>query len=139
MISDLGPFSLLLSLISEATILFPLPCEAFSPGLFAHGPPPGPTILMKLLRGEILEEIRPWLVGAKLAALPKPDNTLRPIAVGDTLRRLVGKLAIKELEGLLVLAHHLLRQPLEVGVRRLRLASVHGATNDGRRALSNNL
>ena len=27
--------------------------QAFSPGLFAHGPPPGPHILMRLLRGEI--------------------------------------------------------------------------------------
>ena len=28
--------------------------QPFSPGLFAHGPPPGPHILMRLLRGEIL-------------------------------------------------------------------------------------
>ena len=27
--------------------------QAFSPGLFAHGPPPGPHILMRLLRGEV--------------------------------------------------------------------------------------
>ena len=27
--------------------------QPFSPGLFAHGPPPGPHILMRLLRGEI--------------------------------------------------------------------------------------
>ena len=31
--------------------------------------------------------------GGKLAALPKPDGTLRPIAVGDTLPRLTSKLA----------------------------------------------
>ena len=30
--------------------------QAFSPGLFAHGPPPGPHILMRLLRGEITVE-----------------------------------------------------------------------------------
>ena len=27
--------------------------QTFSPGLFAHGPPPGPDILMRLLRGEL--------------------------------------------------------------------------------------
>ena len=27
--------------------------QPFSPGLFAHGPPPGPHILMRLLRGDI--------------------------------------------------------------------------------------
>ena len=27
--------------------------QAFTPSLFAHGPPPGPHILMRLLRGEI--------------------------------------------------------------------------------------
>ena len=27
--------------------------QPFSPGLFAHGSPPGPSILLKLLRGDI--------------------------------------------------------------------------------------
>ena len=27
--------------------------QPFSPGLFSHGPPPGPHILMRLLRGDI--------------------------------------------------------------------------------------
>ena len=30
--------------------------QAFSPGLFGRGPPPGPNILMRLLRGEIQED-----------------------------------------------------------------------------------
>ena len=30
--------------------------QAFSPALFNHGPPPGPHILMRLLRGDITEE-----------------------------------------------------------------------------------
>ena len=54
------------------------------------------TLSNSLLRGEVPDEVGPWLFGAKLAALPKPDGTLRPIAVGDTIRRLVGKLAINE-------------------------------------------
>ena len=30
--------------------------QPFSPGLSAHGPPPGPHLLMRLLRGEILAD-----------------------------------------------------------------------------------
>ena len=50
-----------------------------------------------LLRGKVPEEVRPWMFGAKLAALPKPDGSLRPIAVGDTLRRLAGKLVLSDI------------------------------------------
>jgi hypothetical protein len=51
-----------------------------------------------LLQGRAPESVRPWLCGAKLVALPKHDNTLRPIAVGETLRRLVAKLALSASE-----------------------------------------
>ena len=49
-----------------------------------------------LLRGGTPHDVGAWLLGAKLAALPKPDATLRPIAVGEVLRRLVGKAAATE-------------------------------------------
>jgi len=49
-----------------------------------------------LLRGGTPDDVGAWLLGAKLAALRKPDSTLRPIAVGEVLRRLVGKAAAAE-------------------------------------------
>lgn len=48
-------------------------------------------VLSMLARGDIPAEVRPLICGASLVALPKRDGGLRPIAVGDTLRRLVGK------------------------------------------------
>ena len=30
--------------------------QAFSPALFGHGPPPGPHILMRLLRGDLARD-----------------------------------------------------------------------------------
>jgi hypothetical protein len=42
-------------------------------------------------RGEAPADVQPWLCGASLVALPKEGGDLRPVAVGDTLRRLVGK------------------------------------------------
>ena len=44
--------------------------------------------------GEFLSDLIPFLCRAKFAALPKPDGGgLRPIAVGETLRRIVSKAA----------------------------------------------
>ena len=44
-----------------------------------------------LAKGEAPAEVRAFMSGAMLAALPKDDGDLRPIAVGEVLRRLVGK------------------------------------------------
>jgi len=44
-----------------------------------------------MLRGDCPEAVLPWVMGAKLAALPKPAGGLRPIAVGETLRRIAAK------------------------------------------------
>ena len=50
------------------------------------------TSLVTLLAcGEAPPEIAPCLAGASLMALPKKDNGVRPVAVGDTLRRLTSK------------------------------------------------
>ena len=43
------------------------------------------------VRGEATEEVRSFLSGASLTALPKEDGDPRPIAVGEVLRRLGGK------------------------------------------------
>ena len=44
-----------------------------------------------ILRGETPTEIIPLLAGANLSAFVKKDGGIRPIAVGETIRRLVGK------------------------------------------------
>ena len=46
------------------------------------------------MSGLIPNEIRPIFFGANLLALTKKDGGLRPIAVGDTLRRLTAKCAL---------------------------------------------
>ena len=48
-----------------------------------------------VLSRETHEEIRPLFFGASLTALNKKEGGVRPIAVGCTLRRLVGKIASK--------------------------------------------
>lgn len=48
-----------------------------------------------ILSGNIPEEIRPVLFGAALTALKK-DGGIRPIAVGNTLRRLAGKVVSRK-------------------------------------------
>jgi hypothetical protein len=49
------------------------------------------AVVNMMLRGDCPESVRPWVMGAKLAALPKQAGGLRPIAVGETLRRIAGK------------------------------------------------
>ena len=53
------------------------------------------TALVNLLvKGEACAAAQPFLCGAALAALPKSSGGLRPVAVGETLRRLVAKAAV---------------------------------------------
>lgn len=47
----------------------------------------------KMLKGEIPRAILPILYGAKLIAFSKPNGGVRPIAIGNTLRRLTAKAA----------------------------------------------
>ena len=49
------------------------------------------AVINILLRGEAPDGARSFLSGASLTALPKDDGDLRPIAVGEVLRRLAGK------------------------------------------------
>ena len=46
-----------------------------------------------ILEGNIPLELRPYFFGAILIALQKTDGVLRPIAVGNTFRRLPAKYA----------------------------------------------
>jgi hypothetical protein len=50
------------------------------------------TAVVNLLgQGRACAEVAPFLAGASLAAVPKPSGGVRPLAVGEVLRRLVGK------------------------------------------------
>ena len=51
----------------------------------------------KILAGEVPNSVRPFFAGANLSAFTKPGNGIRPIAVGETLRRLVAKCASRKL------------------------------------------
>ena len=52
-----------------------------------------------VLPGILPEDVRRVFYGANLMALSKKDNGVRPIAVGLTLRRLVGKVVMARLKG----------------------------------------
>ena len=69
-------------------------------------------VIQMMLRGEIPEDVRPWVCGVSLMALRKPNNSIRPAAVGETLRRLCSKVAI-ELMGSSVRS---ILEPVQVGV-----------------------
>jgi len=48
--------------------------------------------LNALLDGSINSQLAPWVVGAPLTAIRKPTSGVRPIAVGETFRRLASRL-----------------------------------------------
>ena len=50
------------------------------------------AVLTKMVNGNIGEHVAPFLFGANLFALLKPNKDVRPIACGEVLRRLAGKI-----------------------------------------------
>jgi hypothetical protein len=52
-------------------------------------------VVNHILAGKIPEDILPFLYGASLVALEKKDGGVRPIAIGCTIRRIVGKVACR--------------------------------------------
>ena len=49
------------------------------------------SLLNVLAKGDAPESLSPFLAGATLTALPKKDDGIRPVAVGDVWRRLTAK------------------------------------------------
>ena len=49
------------------------------------------------LAGKVPDQVAPYLCGARLHAANKKDGGIRPIAIGNLLRRLVSKLAARGL------------------------------------------
>ena len=82
-------------------------------------------VVTKLARGDAPTRIRPFLNGAALIALPKPSGDLRPIAVGEVLRRLVSKCMLDSCSD----EAKARLEPLQVGVgtRQGAEATVHVA------------
>ena len=74
------------------------------------------TALVQLLaKGAAPRELAPYLAGASLTALPKKDGSARPIAVGETLRRLTAKCLCAEYQD----RASCLLFPLQIGVAQL--------------------
>ena len=44
-----------------------------------------------MAKGAVPSDMRPWVCGASLNALPKPTGDHRPVAAGETLRRVAAK------------------------------------------------
>ena len=56
------------------------------------------SVVNLLASGEATRDIARFMAGGGLTPLRKPDNEVRPIAVGETLRRLVGKCLVRHEE-----------------------------------------
>ena len=54
--------------------------------------------LQKLIDGSCPSEFRPFIFGASLIAIKKKDGGTRPIAIGETIRRLAAKLVLQHLD-----------------------------------------
>ena len=66
----------------------------------------------RLARGQAPRDIIPWLTGAPLTPLRKRDGGVRPIAVGETIRRLIASILMRRIRD--QAAEHL--APHQVGV-----------------------
>lgn len=79
------------------------------------------------LAGGFNEQVAPFLNGARLIALIKPDGTERPIAIGEVLRRITARyaaLSIKE-----VSSDHFLPEQVAIAVPGGAEAAIHSVTH----------
>lgn len=63
-------------------------------------------------QGKMPNELAPWFAGAALTPLRKRDNGIRPVAVGETLRRMISSILMKRVAA----AAQEVLEPLQVGV-----------------------
>ena len=70
------------------------------------------AVCTMMLRGEMPPEHTPWITGMPLTPLKKPDGGIRPIAVGENLRRIVSSI---ELSRVMTRARDYL-VPFQIGV-----------------------
>ena len=86
--------------------------DACSPGTIGTLHQHLAAVVALLANGQACEAVAPVLCGAHLVAVPKPKGGVRPIAIGELLRRLTGKCLMSQL-------HTSARQhffPAQVGV-----------------------
>ena len=70
-------------------------------------------VIQLMLHGEVPEDIRQWICGASLMALRKLNGSLRPVAVGESLRRLCSKVAVELMDS----SVKSILEPVQVGVQ----------------------
>ena len=66
-----------------------------------------------LLQGEVPDAVRPFVCGASVMSLRKPNGSLRPIAVGETFRRITGKVAVELISD----RARAVLEPIQLGVK----------------------
>jgi hypothetical protein len=59
------------------------------------------SLILYLARGDIPDPLRLFITGARLVGIPKKNDDLRPIAIGETLRRLTAKCLLKQNYGVI--------------------------------------
>ena len=69
-------------------------------------------LVVRLVQGRAPRDVAKWLCGATLFAMPKKDGGMRPIAVGEVLRRLAAKVVCAAYKDDVI--DHL--WPLQIGV-----------------------
>ncbi len=74
--------------------------------------------------GRFHVESRPWFCGARLIGLEKQPSGVRPIAVGEVLRRLAGKCLVQRCQDDVI--EHLVPLQLGVGVTKAAEIISHG-------------
>jgi hypothetical protein len=84
-----------------------------------------------LLSGQLPSEICHLLYGASLCALNKKDGGIRPIAIGNCLRRLTSKLACFQSRNIVnsYLSPHQLGVATKLGCEAAFLSSINGVKN----------
>ena len=85
------------------------------------------ALVTQLARGNVPDAVAPWLAGAPLTPLRKRDNGVRPIAVGETIRRITSSILMNRVRDT---AHSYLG-PHQVGVAtRAGCEAILHATHD---------
>lgn len=82
-------------------------------------------VINLLAKWQVLDSARPWVCGAKLVALPKELDDVRPIAVGETLCRLAGEALLAPSRA--ALTEYLEPHQLGVGSKAGAEAAFHAA------------